>query len=54
MNALDLTLVTEYVNANIGSFHDSRLRHIHELSLRKILLRKNPYLFRAKNVHTAA
>jgi hypothetical protein len=53
MNVLDMGLVTEFVNQNIDSFHQSRLRLIQNLKLREILKRKNPYLFRAKNINAA-
>ena len=45
--------VTEYVERNIGSFHEKRLHSLDGLSLRKVLNRKNPYLFKAKNVLTS-
>lgn len=54
MNALDLTLVTDYVNQNIDTFHQKRLRKIRNLKLREVLRRKNPYLFRAKNILSAS
>ena len=53
MKPLDLRAVEEYVNENIVAFHDRRLKSLEDLSLAK-LLKKNPYLFRAKNVMTAA
>jgi hypothetical protein len=51
----DLALhdLTRYVEDNIGSFHQARLASLERLNLQKILKRKNPYLFRAKNVLTA-
>jgi Type II restriction endonuclease EcoO109I len=45
----------EFVAANIGpSFHEKRLDSLQALKLKQILKRKNPYLFRAKAVATAA
>lgn len=41
---------TEYVEAHIKSFHDARLKSLQALSLDKLIKRKNPYLFRAKNL----
>jgi hypothetical protein len=38
------------VSRNIGSFHSRRLKSLQELRLDKVLKRKNPYLFKAKNV----
>ncbi len=43
--------ITEYVEANIGNFHNKRLESLNELTLDKLLARKNPYLFKSKNVH---
>lgn len=45
--------VTDYVEKNIGTFHEKRLHSLDGLSLRKVLNRKNPYLFKAKNVLTS-
>jgi len=52
MNPLDLNLVCEYVNTHISDFHARRLKTLAELRL-ETLLRRNPYLFRAKNIVTA-
>ncbi len=53
MNLLGIDEVVTYVERNIGSFHVKRLQNLDELKLHKILKRKNPYLFRAKNILTA-
>ena len=53
MEALDLQIVEEYVSENIIDFHNRKLLSLEGLKLSK-LLRKNPYLFKAKNVTTAA
>jgi hypothetical protein len=53
MSQLDLALVTDFVNQNIDSFHQSRLALIQRLKLKDILKRKNPYLFKAKNINSA-
>ncbi len=45
--------IKEYVAENIGSFHTARLNSLSKLELKKILLRKNPYLFKAKNILTS-
>ena len=52
MEPLDLRAVEEYVSDNIADFHNRRLRSLDTLELSK-LLKKNPYLFRAKNMMTA-
>jgi len=43
-----------FVNVEIGRFHQSRLATLESLTLSKVLQRKNPYLFRAKNITTAS
>lgn len=52
MNPLDLDQVREYVNEHIVDFHQWRIRLLENLKLRD-LLKKNPYLFRAKNITKA-
>lgn len=52
MNPLGLDEVREYVNENIADFHEQRVKSLEELKLEK-LLKKNPYLFKAKNIMTA-
>ncbi len=46
--------VRQYVQAHIGTFHESRLNGLRNLELKQLLKRKNPYLFRAKNVLIAS
>lgn len=53
MNKLNIQDVVEYVEENIGSFHSARLESLSKLKLKKVLLRKNPYLFKAKNILTS-
>lgn len=53
MKPLDLNDVIEYVEANISTFHQRRIESLKELQLKKILSRKNPYLFKAKYILTA-
>jgi len=43
----------QYVEENIPDFHQRRLKNLSKLQLKKVLRRKNPYLFKAKNVTTA-
>ncbi len=42
-----------YVANHIGDFHSKRLESLCELKLSRVLKRKNPYLFKAKNILTA-
>lgn len=50
---LKLNNVIDYVERNIGTFHQKRLNSLEGLHLKQILKRKNPYLFKAKNILTA-
>ena len=50
MQPLNLNDVFLYVEDNIGDFHNRKLLSLRNLKLEKILKRKNPYLFKAKNV----
>jgi hypothetical protein len=50
MKQIPLSQVTDYVEKNISKFHNSRLESIQSLRLEQILKRKNPYLFKAKNI----
>lgn len=52
MNPLDIDKVCDFVNNNIVKFHEHKIKSLDELKLNK-LLRKNPYLFKAKYVSTA-
>lgn len=42
-----------YIDPNIRKFHQAREERLSRLTLRDILLRKNPYLYRAKDIQTA-
>jgi len=52
MRPLDLDEVCQYVNSNIVHFHQRRIASLEELTLNR-LLKKNPYLFKAKHITTA-
>jgi hypothetical protein len=54
MNGITDAQVTSYVQDNIGSFHNKRLEALNRLQLNNLLRRKNPYLFRSKNLVVAA
>lgn len=45
--------ISAYVEKNIGAFHENRLKSLQGLKLNNIICRKNPYLFKAKNILTA-
>ncbi|MCB0076998.1 MAG: cytosolic protein [Anaerolineales bacterium] len=53
MRSIDLQEVQYYVNETIVDFHRRRIYSLESLKLKK-LLKKNPYLFRAKNLIVAA
>lgn len=53
MKQLNLKDVSLYVEENIGIFHKKRIQSLDRLKLSQVLKRKNPYLFKAKNVLTA-
>ena len=52
MKTLSLERVNTYVNENIVEFHQRKIESLEKLTLSK-LLRKNPYLFRAKDIRSA-
>lgn len=45
--------LAEYIEPKIREFHQTRANRLSELTLHDILLRKNPYLYRAKDIQTA-
>lgn len=53
MRSLNLDDVARYVEDNIGVFHQKRIDSLSKLKLKNVLKRKNPYLFKAKDVQTA-
>jgi hypothetical protein len=53
MNKLNLLEVTQYVESNIGIFHQKRIDSLNKLKLKTVLKKKNPYLFKAKYLLTA-
>ncbi len=53
MLKLKLKDVRQYVEKNIGVFHQKRIDSLGKLKLSSVIKRKNPYLFKAKNVLTA-
>ena len=53
MKQLKMEELGKFVEANIESFHNSRLQTLEKASLKDLLCRKNPYLYRAKHIVTA-
>ena len=53
MQPINLNDVVQFVEENIGEFHKRRATSLQSLKLTKVLMRKNPYLFKAKNINDA-
>ncbi|RPI18101.1 MAG: cytosolic protein [Ignavibacteriae bacterium] len=53
MNVITSDDLKNFISENIQSFHSRRLQSLQTLKLKNVLLRKNPYLFKAKNINTA-
>ena len=53
MKSITQQEITDYVAANIQVFHQKRLDSLQQLKLLNIVRRKNPYLFKAKDINTA-
>lgn len=53
MKSLEPKEISQYVEQNIGIFHQKRIQSLDGLRLSQVLRRKNPYLFKAKYVLTA-
>jgi len=51
---MDYGRITEFIEPRIVEFHKKRAANLLELQLSRILKRKNPYLFKAKNILKAA
>lgn len=45
--------IAAYIEQKIPEFHKRRLESLTGLDLDKVLMRKNPYLFKAKNINSA-
>ena len=54
MKSITQQEITDYVAANIQVFHQKRLDSLQKLKLLDVVRRKNPYLFKAKNINTAS
>jgi hypothetical protein len=53
MNLLQIKIVTQYIEENIGTFHQKRIDSLNKLMLNTVLKKKNPYLYKAKCFLTA-
>ena len=54
MSSLDWSVLNAFAEKGIASFHEKRLASLQKLKLKTVLRRKNPYLFKAKNLLTAS
>jgi hypothetical protein len=45
--------LADYIKQNIVSFHQARRQSLEQLKLENLIRRKNPYLYRAKDIQTA-
>ncbi|MDR3049773.1 MAG: cytosolic protein [Elusimicrobiota bacterium] len=45
--------IERYIADNIGAFHKARIESLKSLKIEKLLKRKNPYLFKCKNILNA-
>ena len=54
MTAINQENITGYIENNIQVFHSRRLQNLASLKLQKVLKRKNPHLFKAKNINIAS
>ncbi len=50
MPKISRTQIVAFVEKNIQKFHDKRLKSLEGLKLNTVLKKKNPYLFKAKNI----
>lgn len=53
MKRIEQAVLQNYVQQEIEVFHQTRLVNLQKINLRDVLKKKNPYLFRAKNITTA-
>lgn len=52
IQSVDQQELIGFINDNIAEFHDARLNALQKVKLKEILKKKNPYLFKAKNIQT--
>lgn len=53
MQQITQEMIVQYVEENIPKFHRNRIEKLKRLKLKDVLKRKNPYLFKVKNIITA-
>jgi len=50
---IDRNILIPFVKDRIQEFHQKRINSLQQIELKQVVKRKNPYLFRAKNIVTA-
>lgn len=50
---IEIKEIEKFVEENISTFHNNRLNALNRLKLDDVLKRKNPYLFKAKNINSS-
>ena len=53
MKSPDMQKVERFVAENIGAFHSRRLEKLANMQINDVLIRRNPYLYKAKNLEVA-
>src|SRR3989344_909565 len=53
MKQMDYKKINSFIHEHIQDFHDNRLKCLSDTKLSGLLEKKNPYLFRAKNLITS-
>ncbi len=53
MQPLNRERLVTFIEAELRGFYAKRLENLSQLKLESVLKRKNPYLFKAKGIHTA-
>jgi hypothetical protein len=53
MSKINKEQVKQFVEENIQTFHQNRLNSLEKTKLKDLLRKKNPYMFKAKNMATA-
>lgn len=53
MAKLIMKEIEKYVEENVGYFHQARIQRLKGINLSEVLLKKNPYLFKTKNILSA-
>lgn len=48
-----ISMVEDYVQKNISQFHTARINKLKKLKLKDLLKKKNPYMYKAKNINSA-